>query len=166
MEADILTEYETTGQISEAALAHLTDGSDEAAQAAHELYVRYRQRPNSRFARALLAHLSARYVATYSQSGAATTEGLRLAGYLIGLNQDVRDSLLLWRTKQLTFDTACEFDIQLVAFAGAQQTIACPQTLADPDAAQAVAYLQQCNASGYFDNLADYFSPHNPPYLL
>jgi hypothetical protein len=128
--------------------------------------VRYRQRPNRTFARALLAQLSANYVAAYSQSGAATTEGLRLAGYLIGLNQDVRDSLLLWRTKQFTFDTACKFDIQLVAFAGVQQTIAYLQTLADPEAAQAVVYLQQCNASGDFDNLADYLSPHNLPHWL
>jgi len=144
MKPDILVEYEATGQVLEAALAHLTDESDEAA---HELYVRYWQQPNSTFARALLAQLSARYVVAYSQGGAATTEGLRLAGCLIGLTQDVRGSLLLCRTKQLTCSTACEFDIQLVAFAGVQQTIAYLQTLADPEAAQAVAYLQQCNGN-------------------
>jgi hypothetical protein len=166
MESDLLVEYETTGRISAAVLAQLTDESDESAAAGYQLYLRYRQQPNIGFARALLAALSTRYVTAYTQGGAATTEGLRLAGYLIGLHQDVRDSLVLWRTKQLTFDTVCEFDIQLVAFAGITQTLAYLQSLPDPDAAKAVDYLQQCQVAGDFDNLADYFSPANLPYWL
>lgn len=163
MESAILAEYETTGRISAATLAQLTDESDESAEAGHHLYVAYRQQPNIAFARALLADLSARYVASYDQGG-GTTEGLRLAGYLIGLHQDVRDSLLLWRTKQLTFDTFCEFDVQLVAFAGITQTLAYLRSLPDPEAVKAVDYLQQCQAAGNFENLEDYFSPDNLPY--
>jgi hypothetical protein len=166
MEFAILAEYETTGRISAAALAQLTDESDESAEMGNQLYLHYRQQPNIAFARALLADLSARYVTAYTQGGPATTEGLRLAGYLIGLHQDVRDSLLLWRTKQLTFDTACEFDIQLVAFAGIKQTLAYLQSLPDLEAAEAVTYLQQCQAGGDFDTLEDYFSPDNLPYWL
>lgn len=166
MKSDILAEYETTGQISAVALTQLTAESDESEEAGHQLYLRYRQQPNIEFARALLAELSTRYVTAYTQGGPATTEGLRLAGYLIGLHQDVRDSLLLWRTKQLTFDTACEFDIQLVAFAGITQTLAYLQSLPDPEAAKAVDYLQQCQAGGDFANLEDYFSPDNLPYWL
>lgn len=166
MESDILAEYETTSQISAVTVAQLTDESDESAEAGHQLYLHYRQQPNIEFARALLAELSTRYVTAYTHGGPATTEGLRLAGYLIGLHQDVRDSLLLWRTKQLTFDTVCEFDIQLVAFAGITQTLAYLQSLPDPEAAKAVDYLQQCQAGGDFDNLEDYFSPDNLPYWL
>jgi hypothetical protein len=33
---------------------------------------------------------------------------------------------------KLTFDTACEFDIQLVAFAGITQTLAYLQSLPNP----------------------------------
>lgn len=102
----------------------------------------------------------------YTYGGPATTQGLRLAGYLIGLHGDVSDALALWRTKQLTFDTACEFDIQLVAFAGIDPTLAYLQTLPDPDAASAVDYLQQCQAAGDFDSLAEYFSPNNLPYWI
>lgn len=166
MESDILAEYKTTGRISAATLTQLTDESDESAEAGHQLYLHYRQQPNIEFARTLLAELSTRYVTAYTQGGPATTEGLRLAGYLIGLHQDVRDSLLLWRTKQLTFDTACEFDIQLVAFAGIDQTLAYLRSLPDPEAVEAVNYLQQCQAGGDFDNLEDYFSPDNLPYWL
>ena len=165
MNSAILAEYDITGRISAATLARLTDESDESAEAGHQLYLSYRQQPNIAFARALLADLSARYVAAYGQGG-ATTEGLRLAGYLIGLHQDVRDSLLLWRTKQLTFDTFCEFDVQLVAFAGINQTLAYLRSLPDPEAVEAVDYLQQCQAAGNFDDLEDYFSPDNLPYWL
>ncbi len=165
MKPAILVEYETTGRISEAALAQLTAESDESDLAGYQLYAYYRQQPNIAFARTLLLELSNRYVRAYSQGG-ATTEGLRLAGYLIGLHQDVRDSLLLWRTKTLTFDTACEFDVQLVVFAGIHQTLAYLQTLPDPEAAEAVEYLQGCQASGAFADLADYFSPDNLPYWL
>jgi hypothetical protein len=166
MESAILAEYKTTGRISAATLTQLTDESDESAEAGHQLYLHYRQQPNIEFARTLLAELSTRYVTAYTQGGPATTEGLRLAGYLIGLHQDVRDSLLLWRTKQLTFDTACEFDIQLVAFAGIDHTLAYLRSLPDPEAVEAVDYLQQCQAGGDFDNLEDYFSPDNLPYWL
>jgi hypothetical protein len=166
MEFAILADYETTGRISAADLAQLTDESDESVAAGYQLYLHYRQQPNIAFARALLAELTSHYVTAYTQGGAATTEGLRLAGYLIGLHQDVRDSLLLWRTKQLTFDTACEFDIQLVAFAGITQTLAYLESVPDSDAAEAVTYLRQCQAGGDFDNFAAYFSPDNLPYWL
>lgn len=166
MESELLTDYETTGQLSAVALAQLTEESDESEEAGYQLYLHYRQQPNIAFARALLAELSTRYVTAYTQGGPATTQGLRLAGYLIGLHQDVRDSLLLWRTKQLTFDTFYEFDIQLVAFAGITQTLAYLQSLSDPEAAKAVDYLQQCQAAGNFAHLEDYFSPDNLPYWL
>lgn len=162
---DLLATYERTGQLNEQDLAVLTDEEDES-EAGLRLYHCYRQRPNISFARALLTTLSARYVQAYTQGGGATTEGLRLAGYLIALHGDVRDALLLWRTKQLSFDTACEFDIQLVAFAGIEQTLDYLQSVPDPDAAAAVDYLQRCHAIGAFDELAAYFSPDNLPYWI
>jgi len=62
MESTILTEYETTGRISAAALAQLTDECDESVKTGHQLYLHYRQQPNVAFARALLADLSTHYV--------------------------------------------------------------------------------------------------------
>jgi hypothetical protein len=165
MECELLAAYEATGQFSERALAELTDEEDESA-ASLRLYHCYRQRPNIAFARALLTELSRRYVQAYTHGGPATTQGLRQAGYLIGLHGDVGDALALWRTKQLTFDTACEFDIQLVAFAGVDQTLAYLQTVPGPDAAAAVEYLQRCQAAGDFDYLEEYFSPDNLPYWM
>jgi hypothetical protein len=143
MECNLLAAYETTGQLSEHAFAEIMDEDDDST-AGLRLYRCYRQRPNIAFARALLTELSTRYVHAYDHGGRGTTQGLRLAGYLLGLHSDVRDALALWRTKQLTFDTACEFDIQLVAFNGVIPTIAYLQTVPDPAAAAAVDYLQQC----------------------
>ena len=165
MECELLASYEATGQFSEHALAELLDEEDDSA-ASLRLYHCYRQRPNIAFARALLTELSTRYVHAYTHGGLATTQGLRQAGYLIGLHGDVCDALTLWRTKQLTFDTACEFDIQLVAFAGVSQTLAYLQSLPDPDAAAAADYLQQCQSAGDFDGLEEYFSPGNLPYWM
>ncbi|WP_426058423.1 hypothetical protein [Hymenobacter sp. B1770] len=164
MDCPLLAAYEATGQLSEQALAELTD--EDGTGAGLRLYHGYRQRPNVAFARALLAELSARYMHAYAHGGPATMEGLLLAGYLIGLHGDVGDALVLWRTKQLTFDTYCGFDIQLVAFAGIDPTMAYLQGLPDPDAAAAVAYLQQCKEAGDFDQLADYFSPDHLPYWI
>jgi hypothetical protein len=165
MECELLASYEATGQFVEHALAELMDEEDDSA-ASLRLYHCYRQRPNIAFARALLTELSTRYVHAYTHGGRATTQGLRQAGYLIGLHGDVRDALTLWRTKQLSFDTACEFDIQLVAFAGIDQTIAYLQTCADPDAVAAIDYLQRCKTAGDFDYLEEYFSPDNLPYWI
>lgn len=83
------------------------------------------------------------------------SEELMFAGYLLGLHQDVRDSLLLWHTKQLDFDTACGFDIQLVVFAGVEPTLAYLKEQPEPAAAAAVAYIEACKKGGDFADLAD-----------
>lgn len=163
MDCNLLVAYHTTGLIPEHALAELTD---EFSDAGLRLYRCYQLQPNIDFARALLTELSSRYVYAYTHGGPATTQGLRLAGYLIGLHRDVRDALSLWRTKQLTFDTTCEFDIQLVAFAGVESTLAYLQGVPGSDAAAAVDYLQQCQAAGDFDYLEEYFSPDHLPYWI
>ena len=160
---DALTEYQQTGSISAATLHRLID----ADGARFELYQHYLQEPSIGFARALLQELTALYKTQYARGGDAMgTDELRLAGYLIGLHQDVSDSLLLWQTKQLSFDTACEFDIQLVAFAGAEATIAYLREQPGEEAAKALAYMEACKKSGDFDLLADYFSPDNLPYWI
>ena len=163
MPPDALTEYAKTGRISSAAIHHLIN----ADAAGFELYQHYRQEPSIGFARTLLAELTALYQATYANGGDAMgTDELRLAGYLVGLHQDVRDSLLLWRTKQLNFDTACEFDIQLVVFAGVEPTIAYLKEQQSEEAAQAVAYIEGCQTAGDFDLLEAYFLPENLPYWI
>jgi hypothetical protein len=75
MELAILAEYETTSRISTTALAQLTDESDESAEMGHQLYLHYRQQPNSAFAWVLLAELSTRYMTAYMQGGPATRRG-------------------------------------------------------------------------------------------
>jgi hypothetical protein len=163
MPPDTLTEYQETGSISNAAIRHLINGES----ARYALYQHYLQAPSIEFARALLAELTVLYLANYEHGGDDMgTDELRLAGYLIGLHQDVSDSLLLWKTKQLTFDTACGVDIQLVVFAGVEPTIAYLKEQRSDEATKALAYIEVCKNSGDFDLLAEYFSPDNLPYWI
>ncbi|MBO2008000.1 hypothetical protein [Hymenobacter negativus] len=163
IQRDALTEYKETGSISSEAIHRLiqVDG------ARFELYQHYLSEPSIDFARTLLAELTALYQAYYEHGGEPMgTDELRLAGYLIGLHQDVSDSLLLWRTKQLSFDTACEFDIQLVVFAGVEPTISYLKEQPNKEAAQALEYIEVCKSGGDFEHLTAYFSPDNLPYWI
>lgn len=160
---DALTEYKESGSISSATIHRLIN----VENAGFELSQHYRQEPSIGFARTLLAELTTLYLVNYEHGGTDMgTNRLRLAGYLIGLHQDVNDSLLLWRTKQLSFDTACEFDIQLVVFAGVEPTIAYLKEQRSEEAAKALAYIETCETGGDFDLLEDYFSPDNLPYWV
>ena len=95
-----------------------------------------------------------------------TTDELKFAAYLVALNNDLADVLLLWRTKELDFDTHCGFDIQLIVFAGPAATIGYLKTQGGVEAEAALAYIEECDAAGDFDSLADYYSPDNLPYWI
>ncbi|MGI4761309.1 MAG: hypothetical protein ACRYF0_11415 [Janthinobacterium lividum] len=157
-------EYRETGHISSATIQTLVDVYGEEK---HRIYQQYIAKPDSGFARALLAGFTAAYKAASTRVGdGMTTDELKFAAYLVALNKDVSDVLLLWQTKEIDFDTHCGFDIQLVVFAGPEATISYLKKQADPEAMAALAYIEACCAAGDFDSLADYFSPANLPYWL
>src|SRR4051812_14028156 len=50
-------------------------------------------------------------------------ESLMFACYILGLHNQMEDSLKIWKAKNVDFDTYCGLDIQLVPFAGVKETI-------------------------------------------
>ncbi|UUC44079.1 hypothetical protein [Flavobacterium cerinum] len=91
------------------------------------------------------------------------TGTLMLAGYIVGLHQQIEDCLEIWKAKTVDFDTFCGFDIQLVVFGGVANTIA---YLKQQNAEDAVKYITECDESGDFDTLDQYFNPDGMPYYI
>jgi hypothetical protein len=82
---------------------------------------------------------------------------LMLASFLLGTHGQVEDCLKVWEAKRVDFDTYCGVDIQLVPFAGVDQTIAFLQTQTDnEEAKKALKYVLECAKCGDFDDLEAY----------
>jgi hypothetical protein len=78
---------------------------------------------------------------------------LHWCAFLLWRVGDLRDVILLWRAKNIDFDTACGFDIQFLTGAGLNQTIEYLESSADPEARSALEYIMKCRAAGDFDDL-------------
>jgi hypothetical protein len=94
------------------------------------------------------------------------TETLMLSAYLLGLHQNVEDCLKIWKSKTTDFDTYCGFDIQLVVFAGVEKTIEYLKTNKSEESEDALKYIKECQKSGDFDEIEDYFSETELPWFI
>ncbi|RZJ36846.1 MAG: hypothetical protein EOO18_07025 [Chryseobacterium sp.] len=81
-----------------------------------------------------------------------------LACYILGKHNQIKDCLKIWEAKRIDFDTFCYVDIQLVAFAGVQQTIEYLKTQTLEEAKQALEYVIECSEAGDFEDLETYFN--------
>jgi hypothetical protein len=92
--------------------------------------------------------------AEIDQADRADTELLKVLCVQLFAFGDVRDSLLIWRAKQSSFDAACSIDIQLVCGAGLVET---KKFLAEsdlPEAQDALQRLLECERAGDFDGFS------------
>jgi hypothetical protein len=85
-------------------------------------------------------------------------DSLMLACYILGKHSHIEDCLKIWETKRLDFDTYCSIDIQLVAFAGAQETIEYLKNQTSEEAKAAAEYMIGCSKAGDFKDLETYFN--------
>ena len=85
-------------------------------------------------------------------------DDLMLASFLLGMHGQVADSLKVWQAKQVDFDTYCGIDIQLVPFAGVEETISFLKTQTGDDAKEALKHVRACSKGGDFDDLKEYYS--------
>lgn len=69
-------------------------------------------------------------------------------------------------TKTIDFDTFCAFDIQLVVFAGVNNTIDYLKTKNSDESKDALKYIEECKISGDFDNIENYFSESQSPWFI
>ena len=85
-------------------------------------------------------------------------DDLMLAGFILGMHGQVEDSLKIWEAKRVDFDTYCGVDIQLVPFAGVDETVSFLQTQNDDEAKEALKYVLACSNAGNFDDLEEYYN--------
>lgn len=85
-------------------------------------------------------------------------DDLMLASFILGMHEEVEDSLKIWEAKRVDVDTYCGVDIQLVPFAGVDNTISFLQTQNDDEAKEALKYVLACSKAGDFDDLEEYYN--------
>jgi hypothetical protein len=120
-----------------------------------ELQNYFRNFPNHYFASELLQTF---ITIRQTDNSAMPTKDLMYASYLLGLHQQIEDCLKIWEAKNLDFDTFAGFDIELVFFAGLEQTISFLQLQNDSEGQKAYQYLSNLAQNNQFENLNEYFS--------
>lgn len=70
---------------------------------------------------------------------------------------DVNDVDILWKAKNIDFDTYCAFDIQFLIGAGLEKTIKYLQTKTDQDSERALNYILGCKESGDFSYMEKWY---------
>ncbi|MCK8495870.1 hypothetical protein M0L20_28650 [Spirosoma sp. RP8] len=113
-----------------------------------------------------IALLNAFVVIRQKPNGEMPTEDLMLACYLVGLHQQVEDSLTIWETKNTDFDTYCGLDIQLVPFAGVIQTLEFLKNQQNKESKKAFDYVQKCYQNGDFNSIDEYYSDKMMPWFV
>lgn len=93
-------------------------------------------------------------------------ENIMFSCYLVGLHNNIEDSLLIWNTKNVDYDTFCGLDVQLVVFGGVDNTLEYLKTINSMESEKASDYLNTCNKAGDFDELDVYFSKSELPYWV
>jgi hypothetical protein len=78
----------------------------------------------------------------------------------------IEDCLRIWNAKTTDFDTFCYIDIQLVPFAGLDETINFLKAINTNEAKDALKYLLDCKKSGDFDNLDGYYAKDSLPWYV
>jgi hypothetical protein len=87
--------------------------------------------------------------------GKGNTEIMRILCVHLFLGGHTEDSLLIWRAKNSSMDSDASIDIQFLCGGGLDATVEFMESAIDADAADALARLRKCIASGDFEG----FSP-------
>ncbi|MBX7226627.1 MAG: hypothetical protein K1X55_11385 [Chitinophagales bacterium] len=83
---------------------------------------------------------------------------LMLACYILGKHNQIEDCIKVWKTKCLDFDTFNYIDVQLIPYCGFEKTIEYLKTQKSTEAQNALSYLIECNETGDFDDLEEYYN--------
>lgn len=70
---------------------------------------------------------------------------------------DVNDVNILWKAKNIDFDTYCAFDIQFLIGAGLERTIEHLNSKKDKDSKKALEYILDCKDAGDFSYMEKWF---------
>lgn len=127
-----------------------------------ELVTYFRNNKNRQFVIALVDKI----IQMRKQLDGVSGESIMLACYLLGLHNEIEDCLKIWEAKTVDFDTYCYIDIQLMPFAGVDETIAFLKTQTSKNAVEALEYVTDCKTAGDFENLNEYFSHDTMPWFV
>jgi hypothetical protein len=103
---------------------------------------------------ALIRYILLQEMQAHQHVGEEMTENLRRCAYLLYRLGNVEDSILLWKAKNINFDTYCGLDIQFLVGAGLTETLAYLE--GKPDIDDLVEYLLVCRDAGDFAHMEDY----------
>jgi len=155
---EIINKYNDTGTLTESQVSTILENY--RSEAINNL----KQVPNRKFALYLLdTVIEYRKKEDYE---IGTGDNLMFASYLLGLHNQVEDSLLIWNAKRTDFDSFCYVDIQLVVFAGIKKTLNYLKTIGTDEATKAIDYLKRCQSAGDFEDLETYFSSQHLPWWV
>ena len=93
-------------------------------------------------------------------------DSLMFACYILGFHNQVDDCIKIWDAKATDFDTYCYIDIQLVPFAGVEETISFLKQQNTDKAKKVLEHIEACHKAGDFDNLDEYYSKDNLPWWV
>jgi len=83
---------------------------------------------------------------------------LLFCAFLLAIRRNLRDVLLIWEAKNVSFDTLCGLDVQLLVLAGPEETMRFLRADGSDAARAAQAYIEQGQAAGDFNDLAGYLA--------
>jgi hypothetical protein len=83
---------------------------------------------------------------------------LLFCAFLLAIRRDLRDVLLIWEAKNVSFDTLCGLDVQLLVLAGSEETLRFLRGEGSDAARAALVCIEQGQAAGDFEDLEGYLA--------
>jgi hypothetical protein len=159
---NLLAEFKNTKTFSAESINHIKDDAE-----IRKLLIQYfKKNKNRDFALHLLERTTEIRNLPYPDGYDMGIDTLMLSSYILGLHQNIEDCLKIWEAKTIDFDTFCGHDIELVLFAGLEETITYLKKNKSEEAESALEYIEECRETSDFKNLTDYFSESNMPWFV
>lgn len=147
---EIINNYTITGTITENVIEKLQTNDITRSSLANY----FKTNKDRAFALSLLN----KFVEMRKENKPISSDDIMYACYILGLHENIEDSIKIWSAKTTDFDTFCAVDIQLAMFAGVEETIDYLEKEKSPEAKDAHKYILECREAGDLDCLEEYFS--------
>lgn len=153
---ELLSRYGATNTITEDDIAEIQDNEN----LRWDLYNYILLHKNRNFILALLHKMTKLRAKGWEKDVLyVNADSIMFACYLLGLHGQVEDSLEIWKAKITDFDTHCAVDIELMVFAGVDETLTYLEKQEPINGFDAFEYATGCYKAGSFEGLENYFKP-------
>jgi hypothetical protein len=124
----------------------------------HELHHNFNPIYGSFFRKLLKIELEQRKLDIHEYCYDDYFENFYWCAFFIYRLKDINDVDMLWKAKNVDFDSFCMFDIQFLAMDGIDKTIKYLSEKNDEDAMKALEYILGCKKAGDFDNMEKWYT--------